>query len=84
MKYCNSLDKNIKTPQTQFYGMDSKSDSVVSGHKNQISKIKQLLARNLKPEFPSKNNWFVLGGERFNGFTREQVETLMEEFKNVE
>ena len=79
----NYLLKDVITPQSQFYGADSKSVSLVSYYGLEINKIKQYLARGLKPIFPSKNNWFLLGGESFNGFTRKQIERLMSEFENV-
>lgn len=41
-----------------------------------LIKIKSLLKLGFEPEYPSSYNWFRLGGQTFNGFTREQVEKL--------
>lgn len=53
--------------------------SMQSERKNDIERIKKLLKLGFEPEFFSKNNWFKLGGETFNGFTKEQVETMQKE-----
>lgn len=47
--------------------------------KQEIFKIKNLLKQGYEPEFLSKNNWFRLGGKTFNGYTREQIETMQKE-----
>lgn len=44
--------------------------------KNDLRKIKSLLKLGFEPEYPSPYNWFRLGGQTFNGFTREQVDKL--------
>lgn len=44
--------------------------------KNDLRKIKSLLKLGFEPEYPSSYNWFRLGGQTFNGFTKEQVEKL--------
>lgn len=47
--------------------------------KQEIFKIKNLLKQGYEPEFFSKNNWFRLAGETFNGYTREQIEKMQKE-----
>lgn len=53
--------------------------SIQSERIKDIERIKKLLKLGFEPEFYSKNNWFKLGGETFNGFTKEQIETLQKE-----
>lgn len=72
----NYLNKDVKTPQTQFYGIDSKSVSYANARALDVVRVKELLKLGCKAIFPSKNNWCVINGETFNGFTREQIEEM--------
>lgn len=55
------------------------NSSIQLERKKDIERIKKLLKLGFEPEFYSKNNWFKLGGETFNGFTKEQVEEIKKE-----
>ena len=44
--------------------------------KKKVQLIKKLLDSGLEPKWHSPNNWFTLGKYTFNGFTREQVESI--------
>lgn len=53
----------------------------ITERKAKIAKIKDLLKLGYKPKWYSKNNWFELGNYSFNGFTREQVEVIINDSK---
>lgn len=46
---------------------------MVISHNKDVKRIKELYKMGNNPMFPSNNNYVIIGGECFNGFTKEQV-----------
>lgn len=69
----------IETVYSDTINKNQVNASLQQQRKQEVFKIKNLLKKGYEPEFFSKNNWFRLGGETFNGYTKEQVEKMQKE-----
>ena len=74
----------IETVYSDTINKNQVNASLQQQRKQEVFKIKNLLKKGYEPEFSSKNNWFRLGGETFNGYTREQVEKMQSEVYDEE
>lgn len=74
----------IETVYSDTINKNQVNASLQQQRKQEVFKIKNLLKQGYEPEFFSKNNWFRLAGETFNGYTREQVEKMQSEVYDEE
>lgn len=77
MQRTSTMPMNILT--SDMFQKTSLNVPTQEARKNDLKKIKSLLKLGFEPEYPSSYNWFRLGGQTFNGFTKEQVEKMQKE-----